>query len=81
MTRKRLGRCAGVLGVLSVLYLWAGLVLPLGTVPEIYEGMLVLMVGGVVLPALAVRLDSKSWWLMVGVGVVTFVLFFKWAGA
>jgi hypothetical protein len=76
MSRKRIGRCIGVLGTLTVLFLWAGLVLPLRTVPEVGGWMVVLMVGGVALPAIAVRLDSKWWWFIVGAGVVTFVLFF-----
>ena len=81
MTRKHLGRCAGVLGIVTVLFLWAGVVLPLGIVPEVGEWMPVLMVGAVVLPAIGVRLDSKWWWLMVGGAVVTFILFYLAAGA
>ena len=82
MTRKRLGRCAGVLGTVAVLMLWAGLALPSRMVPVVGLGVgLSLMAGGVVLTVIAAFLDSKWWLFMVGASVVTFVLFFIAAAA
>ena len=82
MSRKLLGRCAGVLGTSAVLVLWAGLVLPRRLVPTVGLGVgLSLMCGGVVLTAVAAFLDSKWWFLMVGAAVVTFVLFYIALGA
>jgi len=76
MSRKHLGRCAGAVGTLIVLFLWAGMLLPLGMVPEVGEWMIALMVGGVVLPGIAVGLDSKWWWLIAGLGIVTSVVLY-----
>ena len=77
MSRVRLGRCAGVLGTLAVLVLWAGLVLPSRLVPVVGLRVgLTLMAGSVVLTAIAAFLDSKWWFFMVGASLVTFVLFF-----
>lgn len=77
MSRVRLGRCAGVLGTLAVLVLWAGLALPSRLVPAVGLGVgLSLMTGGVVLTTIAAFLDSKWWFFMVAASVVTFVLFF-----
>jgi hypothetical protein len=77
MSRVRLGRCAGMLGTLAVLLLWVGLALPSRRVPVVGLGVgLSLMTGGVVLTAAAAFLESKWWLFMVGMAVVTFVLFF-----
>ena len=81
MSRDRLGRCAGVLGTLAVLLPWVGVAMPKRVVPAV-GGVLVLslIAGGVVLTAIAVRLDSKWWLLMVGAAVATLILFFIVAG-
>lgn len=81
MSRDRFGRCAGVLGTLAVLLPWVGVALPKPMVPAV-GGTLVLslVAGGVVLTAIAVRLDSKWWLLMVGAAIATLILFFIVAG-
>ena len=82
MTRDRLGRCAGVLGTLAVLLPWVGVALPRRLVPAVGAGLVLsLVAGGVALTAIAVRLDSKWWLLMVGGAVATLVLFYIAAGA
>lgn len=77
MSRVQMGRSAGTLGVLAVILLWVGLVLPSRLVPRVGLGVgFELMTGGVLLTVIAVLLDSKWWLLAVGASVVTFVLFF-----
>jgi hypothetical protein len=82
MIRKRLGRCAGALGTLAVLLFWVGVALPSRMAPRVGGGLVLgLLASGVVLTAIAMRLDSKWWLLMVGGAVATLVLFYIASGA
>lgn len=82
MIRKRLGRCTGVLGTLAVLLFWMGVALPSRLTPAVGGALVLsLLASGVVLTAIAVRLDSKWWLLMVGGAVATLVLFYIASGA
>ncbi len=76
MSRVQVGRCVGSLGVIAMLMLWTGLVLPSRFVPHFGLAVgLTLMTCGVLLPVVAALLDSKWWLLAVAAGLVTFVLF------
>jgi hypothetical protein len=80
--RALVGRCAGILGIVAVLLLWLGLMLPSHLVPRVGLGEgLSLMSGGVVGTVVASILDSKCWLLAVAVAVVTFILFYVAASA
>jgi hypothetical protein len=75
MSRKGFGRCAGVLATVAVLLFWVVLELPNRLQPAIGGGsVLGLVAGSVALSILAVCLDSKWWFAVVGVSVFTFVL-------
>jgi len=76
MRRAYVGRCLGSLGVVAVLMLWTGLILPSRFVPHVGLGVgLCLMTSGVLLTLVASFLDSRWWLLGVAAAVVTFVLF------
>jgi hypothetical protein len=82
MSREGFGRCAGVLGVTAVLLPWVLLALPSRMRPVVGGGPVFgVIAGGIALSVAAVLLDSKWWLLMVGLAVLTFVLFFIAAGA
>jgi hypothetical protein len=77
MSRELIGRYAGVMGTLVVLFLWVALALPTRLSPHFGIGLgLSLMTSGVLLTGVAAALDSKLWIIVLAATIVTFILFF-----
>jgi hypothetical protein len=81
VSRALLGRSAGVIGSLAVLFLWVGLALPAHLMPRfgLVVG-LVIMSAGVLFTAAATFLHSKWWLIMLAAAIATFVMFLIAAG-
>ena len=74
--RRRMGLCAGVLGVIDVLFLWGSLSLPPSLTPRIGFGFgFTVMTAGVILTGVAAVLQSRWWLLAVAGAIATFVIF------